>query len=120
RVALSTGNNLYADVEDNRLLFTFGPESGSGGPFPPTGHYLLFQDLSPGAPPITGITFLTNLDGFDASFLSFTPHSIKVGEGGINYSGGQFLTINAQFIPEPSVLFLSGIVFPAIALQRRR
>jgi len=108
-VALSTGTNLYLNVEDTSLQFAFGPNGGSGGPYTPFQHFILFQDLSPTAPTITGLTYQTDLPGFTASDLSFTAHTVTIGEGGLSYSGGQYLTINLQFVPEPSSVALIGI-----------
>jgi hypothetical protein len=107
-VALTIGNNLYVNVEDNSLLFSFGPSSGSGGPFPPMGHFILFQELSPTAPTIRAVTYQTDLTGFATSDISFTAHSVTVGYGGIDYSGGQYLTVNLQLVPEPCSFTLSG------------
>src|SRR5262245_2740666 len=56
-VALSTGSNLYINVEDTSLQLTFGPGGGSGGPYTPFQHFILFEDLSPTAPTIAGLTF---------------------------------------------------------------
>lgn len=42
-VALSTGNNLYLNVEDTSLQFTFGPGAGSGGPYT----HALYRSLRP-------------------------------------------------------------------------
>lgn len=111
-VSLSGGNNLYLTVEDTSLSFLFGPNSGSGGPFAPNQHIIVFQDLSPKAPTIVGVSYETDLPGFVASDISFTANSVTVGQGGINYSGGQYLDVNLEFIPEPSScsLFAVGIV----------
>ena len=108
-MALSTGANLYLNVEDTSLQLTFGPRRGSGGPYTPFQHFILFQDLSPTAPTITGLTYQTDLPGFTASDLSFTAHTVTIGPGSLNYSGGQYLTINLQFVPEPSSVALIGI-----------
>jgi hypothetical protein len=121
-VSLSGGNNLYLNVEDNSLQFSFGPSGGFGGPFLPLEHFILFQDLSPTAPIISGLTYQTDLPGFEASNISFTAHSVTVGEGGIQYSGGQYLTVNLQFeaVPEPSsfpLVVLGTVVLMAV---RRR
>jgi hypothetical protein len=118
-VALSTGNNLYVNVEDSSLLFTFGPSSGSGGPYTPLQHFILFQDLSPTAPVITAVTYETDLPGFVASDLLFTAHTITVGEGGLNYSGGQHLTVNLHFVPEPNCFALVGVGTAMMTLRRR-
>jgi len=120
-VALSGGNNLYLNVEDNSLQFSFGPSGGSGGPFLPLEHFILFQDLSPTAPTISGLTYQTDLPGFEASNISFTAHSVTVGEGGIQYSGGQYLIVNLQFaaVPEPSSFALVGLGAVAIMAIRR-
>ena len=101
---LSFGRNLYINVEDSSLLLTFGPNAGSGGPYDPFDHFILFEDLSPTAPVITGLSYDTDLDGFVASDILFTAHTVTIGEGGLDWSGGQFLNINLQFqqIPEPS------------------
>jgi hypothetical protein len=110
-VALSLGTNSYINVEDSSLLLTFGPHGGSGGPYGALAHFILFQDLSPTAPIITGLSYETDLQGFVASNILFTAHTVTIGEGGIDWSGGQFLNINLQFqqIPEPSSLVLFGI-----------
>jgi len=116
-VALTTGNNLYLDAEDNSLLFSFGPGHGSGGPFPALGHFILFQDISPTAPTISGLAYQTDLPGFVAGDISFTAHSVTIGYGGIDYPGGQYLTVSLQFVPEPSSFALAGlgiVVFIAI------
>jgi len=113
-VALTGGNNLYLNVENSSLLFSFGPIQGAGGPYPPMGHFISFQDLSSSAPTIVGISYNTDLSGFTASDISFTANSVTVGYGGISYSGGQYLTIDLQFAPEPSVFALmcfSAVLF---------
>ncbi len=119
-VALSTGNNLSLNVEDTSLQFFFGPGGGSGGPYTPFQHFLLFEDLSPTAPSISGLTFQTDLAGFTASDIIFTAHTVTVGEGGLDYSGGQHLTINLQFVPEPSSFALLGFAGAIIITLRTR
>ena len=113
-VALTGGNNFYINVEDDRLEFMFGPQSGSGGPYSTWNHFVTFQDLSPSAPSIASISYVTNLQGFLPDNLQFSDHSVKVAYGGLAYSGGQFLTVNLQFLPEPSTIWL--VVITAIGM----
>jgi hypothetical protein len=119
-VAVSGGNNWYVNVEDSSLLFTFGPGGGSGGPFEPMDHYVLFKDLSPDAMAIAGLSFETDLNGFDASYLTFTSHTIKAGQGGLDWTGGQLLRVDVQFAPEPSGLLLFTVGFLATVPRLRR
>jgi hypothetical protein len=117
---LSTGDNLYVNVEDNRLEFLFGPHAGSGGPYAAMAHLIKFEDLSPTAPTIGAISYQTNLAGFTRSNILFTGHSVTIGQGGIDYTGGQTLTVFLQFVPEPSSMLLAGPASLAASLIRRR
>jgi len=76
--------------------------------------------LSATAPTITGLTYQKDLPGFSASNISFTDHSVKVGIGGIDWDGGQQLTINLQFVPEPSSLALIGVAVLALLVYQIR
>jgi hypothetical protein len=119
-VSLSTGTNEFLNIESNSLQFIFGPFEGSGGnSFAPLEHFVFFRDLSPTAPIIVGLTYETDLPEFDASYLLFTDHTVTVGTGGISWTGGEFLNVNLQFIPEPSSFALLCIaVTPVIALRK--
>ena len=118
-VALSLGNNSYLNVEDASLRFSFGPNFGSGGPYTPLQHFVLFEDLSPEAPSIIGLTYETDLQGFLASRLSFTAHTVTLGEGGLSWVGGEHLNVNLILIPEPSSFALFGIGIAAVMTLRR-
>jgi hypothetical protein len=119
---LSFGRNLYINVEDSSLLLSFGPNAGSGGPYAPFDHFILFEDLSATAPVITGLSFDTDLDGFVASDIVFTDHTVTIAHGGIDWTGGQFLNINLQFqqVPESSSFVLFGIGVMALTTFWRR
>jgi hypothetical protein len=119
-IALSTGDNHYLNIEDTSLQFYFGPSHGSGGPYTPSQHFVLFEDLSPTAPPIVGLTYETDLQGSFASDLSFTAHTVTIGNGGLNWSGGQYLTVNLELIPEPSIFALLGIGVAVVAVRQTR
>lgn len=119
-VALSTGNNHYFNVEDDRLEFTYGPAAGGGGPFAPWEHFVTFQDLSPSAPAIASISYLSNLPGFQPTSLKFTAHSVMVDQCNLLWSGGEFLTVNLQFVPEPSSALLIGIAICCAVRVRLR
>lgn len=118
-VTLSTGNNLYASATGTDLFLTFGPSEGSGGPFPPLDHFILFDDLYAGtSTEIIGVSFTTDLPGFVSSDLVFTDHSVKIGEGGIDFSGGQTMDINLQTstVPEPSELMAAFTMLTMLVL----
>lgn len=124
-IALSTGNNLYASASGTDLFLIFGPAAGSGGPYAPLDHFILFDDLFAGTSTIiTGVTFKTDLAGFTSSDLVFADHSVKVGEGGIFFQGGQTMDINLQtsIVPEPSELVTigAGLTLLGIFLSCRR
>ena len=122
-VALTTGNNLYLNVEASSLQFTFGPDGGSGGYGDPMDVFIQFQDLSPAAPIITGLSYDSDLSGFGADRIFFTDHSVTIGIGGISWFTTQpgYLTVNLQVtqVPEPTQLELVGIGVILLAVFKR-
>ena len=120
KVAMSTGNNHYFDVEDASLRITFGPQNAAGGPFAPLEHFDLFEDLSPTAPVIRGVTVETNVTGFLPQFVTFTPHTVTIGQGGLDFPNGRFITVNLQFVPEPSGFLLGMVVLAGVPAIRAR
>ena len=120
-VSLSTVTNLVVNVESD-FLYVFFPSFGSGGHFPAMGHYILFEDLSPSAPSITGLTFATDVQGFYSDRLAFTDHTIIIGLGGLNMAGGEFLIVGVEFVPEPEALgiFSVGAALHLLTYRHRR
>lgn len=120
RVAITTGNNLYVNVESSAIRIEFGPEFGGGGPLDV--HKIVFNDLdfADANTILAGFTLDTNLDGIDASRIHFYADSLAVNYANLNYPGGQFFPVAAGngTTPEPSSLLLM-IVGPAVAARRR-
>ena len=122
--ALSTGDNMYVNMEAESILFTFGPSGGSGGGLPD--HAIVIDSIDWVGEPdifITGFTFYTDLVGFTDSLISFTDHKIEIQLGSLNWSGGQYLDVYLQTsaVPVPAAVWLfgSGLV-GLLGLSRRR
>ena len=121
RIALTTGNNFYVNVEAFQIRFELGPELGGGGPFDE--HLVVFSDLDFLGTNlvISGVDFETDLVGMDASRISYSDHRIVVNYADINYPGGQFLilTLETSPIPEPATLAFTMIAGLSISIRRR-
>ena len=124
-IAISPGNNLFVNVEESSILIEFGPSGGSGGPSS-SDHVIVIDDLDWVGDPssvLTGITFDTDLIGFNSSFISFFDHRVEVQIAGLGWSGGQhldmYLTTSAVPIPAAAWLFGSGLI-GLIGVARRK
>ena len=115
KIALSSGNNEYVNVEASSILMDFGPEGGYSGPIE-NDHFIYFRDLDwiGDSRVITGLTFDTNLIGMDANRISFTSDSVTVKHADIEWYGGEFLNIYLETtqVPIPAAiwLFCSGLL----------
>ena len=123
RFALTTGNNLYANVEAFQVRFEFGPDAGGGGPFDE--HLIVLNDLNfldtdflDTSRIISGVAFDTDLVGMDASRISYSDHGVVVNYANINYAGGAYLLLTLETVPEPSALALA--VFTCLCLTTYR
>jgi hypothetical protein len=123
RLALSTGDNFYVNVEAFQIRFELGPESGGGGPFDE--HLIVLNDLNfldtdflDTSRIISGVAFDTDLVGMDASRISYSDHGVVVNYANINYAGGAYLLLTLETVPEPSALALA--VFTCLCLTTYR
>jgi hypothetical protein len=122
RLALTTGNNLYVNVEASQIRFEFGPDFGAGGFFDE--HLIVFNDLDFLGTNriISGVAVDTDLVGMDASRISFSHYSVVVNYANISYSGGQYLILTLQTspLPEPSTLAFVGFAGLCLAVPYRK
>jgi hypothetical protein len=115
RTALSTGDNLYFDIDASNIFLEFGP--GSGGAPPGEVSLLVFSDINA---TITGFSLTTDLSGLTASNISFTANEISVDYSDLTRSGGQFANLELTLVPIPAAVWLFGSALAGLGFIRRR
>ena len=120
RVAVTGGDNLYVDVDEDLITIILGPQIGNGGPFD---HFIRVKDidwLGDLGKTIESINIVTNIAGFDQSRISFTPDSVTFQLRDLTWQGSQFVYVALNPVPEPASAALGLIGAVSLALRRRR
>lgn len=111
--SVSSGNNLFVDVEAEYIRVQFGPSGGAGGGL--SDHAIIVEGMDwIGSPSgiIVGLSFDSTLGGVNAGLFSFTDHSVEFQIGSLNWSGGQDVNIYLETlhsVPEPGALALLAV-----------
>lgn len=139
KTAVSSGNNLYVNVEADRVRIDFGPSNGAGGGMPAP-HEILIEDIDwvgDVDATIAGYSLVTNIPTVTyapysniatvtssrvrvgADFVGFTINNLEF-QGTEGYYVEILLTSSSIPVSEPSMVALVAIGLAGIASERRR